>query len=215
MKECIFISDFDGTISKRDFYWIIIDDYIGAEGKQHYLDWKKNHKIGVTFLNKIFTWHKFTKEEHDDVISKVAIDKTLKKFKVYLKTVDCELIILSAGFRYYIDKVLEAEGLSDIEVITNEGVFEEAQFQIRADEGSWYYHELYGVDKYKVIKHYKTLYKTVMFAGDSEPDYRAAVAADIRFAKGELVTLLEAGGYEYYAFNEFEEVGEILKNLKR
>lgn len=184
MKECIFISDFDGTISRKDFYWIIIDDYIGEEGKAFYLDWKSKHKIDVPFLNKVFTWHDFDKKEHDEIIGKVEIDHSLGDFVDYTESCGWDFLVLSAGFRYYIDMVLPAEGLGHLEVITNEGgVFENGHFIIKPHEDAWYYHDVYGVDKEAVVKHYKRSHKKVYFAGDSEPDYKAAIAADICFAK--------------------------------
>lgn len=213
MKESIFISDFDGTISRKDFYWIVIDDYIGEEGKNFYLDWKSQHKIDVPFLNKVFTWHDFTKEEHDEILNKVELDHDLKKFDEWCQSQSCDLLILSAGFRYYIDVVLKNEGLSHLEVITNEGVFENGHFVIKPDQEAWYYHDVYGVDKEAVIKHYKVDHKKVYFAGDSEPDYKAAIAADICFAKNELAQLLRKSGHDFYEFDHFSEISEILERL--
>jgi len=63
MKDFIFISDFDGTISQKDFYWILIDDYIGSKGVEFYHEWKKDKKIGIEFLNTIFSWHKFSEAQ--------------------------------------------------------------------------------------------------------------------------------------------------------
>lgn len=213
MKDQIFIADFDGTLTEKDFYWIIIDDYIGEAGKAYYTEWKKDQKIGVEFLNKIFTWYDFTKEEHDDAIRKVAIDHSLKNLEGWTSVHGCDFMILSAGFRHYIDAVLELEGLSHIPVITNEGVFEKGHFIIQPDEGAWYYHPVYGVNKEKVIQHYKKDYNKVYFAGDSEPDYLAAIAADVRFAKGELKRLLEESGHFFYSFETFEDIKKILESL--
>ncbi|MFP3361713.1 2,3-diketo-5-methylthio-1-phosphopentane phosphatase, partial [Planococcus sp. SIMBA_143] len=39
MKKWAFVSDFDGTISKKDFYWLVIDTYY-PEGKPLYKKWK-------------------------------------------------------------------------------------------------------------------------------------------------------------------------------
>lgn len=213
MKDHIFISDFDGTISRKDFYWIIIDDYIGEEGRAFYLDWKSKHKIDVPFLNRVFTWHDFTDKEHDDILKKVEIDHNFKTLIKWCESVECDTLVLSAGFRYYIDKVMAVEGLEKIPVITNEGIFKEGHFVIKPDKDAWYYHDVYGVDKETVIKHYKESYKKVYFAGDSEPDYLAALAADVVFAKDELAKMLRENNQKFIEFEEFSEVVDFLERL--
>ncbi|MCF8019649.1 MAG: MtnX-like HAD-IB family phosphatase [Vallitaleaceae bacterium] len=215
MKDHIFISDFDGTITLKDFYWIIIDDYIGEKGRDHYLAWKKKEKIGLTFLNKIFTWHKFTQADHDTVLSKVVIDSTFKRLDTWTQDHNMDLMVLSAGFRYYIDYAMDLAALSHIPIITNEGSFRNGHFKMQANEKSWFYHKVYGVDKEKVVLHYKKKYKKVYFAGDSEPDYKAALSADIRFAKGELLELLKASGHTYYLFETFADIIDILESLEQ
>ncbi|PKM55395.1 MAG: 2,3-diketo-5-methylthio-1-phosphopentane phosphatase [Firmicutes bacterium HGW-Firmicutes-5] len=215
MKDHIFISDFDGTITLKDFYWIIIDDYIGEKGRDHYLAWKKKEKIGLTFLNKIFTWHKFSQADHDTVLSKVAIDPTFKRLDTWTQDHNMDLMVLSAGFRYYIDYAMDLAALSHIPIITNEGSFINGHFKMQANEKSWFYHKVYGVDKQKVVLHYKKKYKKVYFAGDSEPDYKAALSADIRFAKGELLELLKASGHTYYPFETFADIIDILESLEQ
>jgi len=101
MKDHIFISDFDGTITHKDFYWIVIDDYIGEKGRDHYFAWKKKKKIGLTFLNKIFTWHPFTQAEHDEILSKITIDSSFKNFDTWTQNHNMDLMVLSAGFLTY------------------------------------------------------------------------------------------------------------------
>ena len=54
MNKFAFVSDFDGTLTKKDFYHIIIDKYLQDKGWKFYDEWKKTKKINVEFLNKIF-----------------------------------------------------------------------------------------------------------------------------------------------------------------
>ena len=54
MKKFAFVSDFDGTLTERDFYHIVIDKFLGDEGRKMYIEQKKNGKIDVPFLNSIF-----------------------------------------------------------------------------------------------------------------------------------------------------------------
>lgn len=211
MEKFIFVSDFDGTISKRDFYGIIINEYIGEEGKKYFLDWKENNKIDIPFLNKIFSWREFEEKEADIVLNKVEIDKHFSKFYSYIKENNGDFLILSAGFDYYIKHALRKVGLDEIQVITNTGVYENKVFIMKPDFSKSYFSPIYGIDKEKVILEQKQRYNKVYFAGDSEPDFKAAMASDVVFAKGELAGLLDKTEKEYYIFNDFHEIMLVMK----
>jgi 2,3-diketo-5-methylthio-1-phosphopentane phosphatase len=206
MKEFIFISDYDNTITKKDFYWILLDDYIGEKGKAFYKEWKKDKLIGTEFLNQVFTWHKFSKEEHDEALSKVEMDRDLEKVVNWVDENEGEFYILSAGFRYYIDHVLKAQGLEHLKVLTNEGSFENGIFKMEPDQSSPWYSEVYGIDKGLVAQYYKKQCKTLYFVGDSEPDFHAAKHADIVFAKEELARIMEVEGMEYIPYTCFLDI---------
>jgi len=209
MKESIFISDFDNTVSRKDFYWLIIDNYIGQEGREFYQKWKKENKIDLPFVEKIFAWHQFTQAEHDALLDQIEIDSYMKDFQALCKKQKIPFMLLSAGMSYYINWLLEKERL-DVPVITNKGDFQNGYFTIEREEGTWYDHPLYGIDKGKVVKHYKKKYRKVFFAGDSEPDYTAAIEADVCFAKEELAVLLKKKGHPFHPFNNFKEIAAYL-----
>lgn len=211
MTDFIFISDFDGTITKKDFYWILLDDYIGQKGIDFYYEWKKSKLIGTEFLNKVFTWHEFTEEERIEALSKVEMDKDLEKVVQLVGELGGEFQILSAGFDYYIQEALAARNLSHLNVITNHGTFKENTFIMEPDEKSSWYSKVYGVDKGLVAKHFKGLCQKLYFVGDSEPDFHAAKYADVIFAKEELARLLDVSGIAYYPYENFEDIYNYMK----
>ena len=53
-KKFAFISDFDGTLTHKDFYQMIIDEYLGEEGKELYKAWRRNEYKDKDFLHKIY-----------------------------------------------------------------------------------------------------------------------------------------------------------------
>ncbi len=211
MKETIFISDFDGTLSKKDFYWILLDDYIGQEGIDYYYDWKKDHKIGTEFLNRIFTWHRFSEVERLEALSKVEIDPKLEEVSGYIEKRGGEFMILSAGFDYYIEDALEKRNCQHLKLITNKGTFRDGTFIMEPDETGEFYSPVYGIDKEKVAKYFRKQCKKMYFAGDSEPDYLAALQADVIFAKNELAKLLRRDDHPFIPYENF---GDILQKLK-
>lgn len=198
MKDFIFISDFDGTITKKDFYWILLDDYIGQKGIDFYHEWKKSKKIGTEFLNTVFTWHTFTDQERLESLSKVEMDESLESLMELIKKLNGDFMILSAGFDYYINHVLKEKGLEDTHLITNKGDFKNDTFIMEPDNTSEFYSDVYGVDKGSVARYYKDKCKKLYFVGDSEPDYYAAIEADVIFAKTELAAILDKENRAYY-----------------
>lgn len=206
MKDFVFISDFDGTITQKDFYWILLDDYIGQKGIDYYHTWKKTQKIGTEFLNTVLTWHTFSEQERQDALNKVTIDQDLKSVIDVVRQQGGDFVILSAGFRYYIEYALAKEGIEGVKLYTNEGGFKNNTFIMEPDKTSPYYSELYGIDKEKVALMHRKKYKTIIFAGDSEPDYKAALQADVIFAKDELAKLLEKSGHTYRSYSSFQDI---------
>ena len=216
-EKIIFISDFDGTITKKDFYWILLDDYIGEKGIDYYKEWKKRKKIGTEFLNTVFTWYEFTEDERIEALNKVEIDKGVTQVRDYIQQIGGEFLILSAGFKYYIDYALDKYGIEQMKVITNNGDFRNNTFIMEPDNNSIYYSEIYGIDKEKVAKEYRNKCKLLIYAGDSEPDYKAALYADIIFAKNELADMLDNNNINYYKYESFIDIYEKLRgslNLK-
>ncbi len=206
MKPFIFVSDFDGTITTKDFYWILLESFIGEEGIRHYREWKQSEKIGTAFLNKVFRWTHLSKEEHEKALDMVEVDPQLASVIEYVRRKNGDFAILSAGFDYYIKKALDKEGLHDIDLYTNPGVFEDGFFEMRPDKKSPFYSPVYGIDKGKVLTVIQQDYETVCFAGDSEPDIHAARHADLVFAKNELAHLMEEQGLEYVHYDSFADI---------
>ena len=78
MKRFAFVSDFDGTLTERDFYHIIIDKYHKDWGRSFYEEWKKTNKINVDFLNKIFGAMNRSENEIWEEIMHIPFDKNAK-----------------------------------------------------------------------------------------------------------------------------------------
>ncbi|TYQ15868.1 UNVERIFIED_CONTAM: HAD superfamily phosphoserine phosphatase-like hydrolase/2,3-diketo-5-methylthio-1-phosphopentane phosphatase [Acetivibrio alkalicellulosi] len=206
MKDFAFVSDFDGTFSLKDFYHIIIDKYLGDQGKNFYHNWKKTKKINVEFLNRIFSSIRLDEEELQQEIFKIPVDESAIKLIQEVKKRDGNFYILSAGTSYYIKVLFEHLNITDVEIISMKGIYLEGGIKIIPNEDSPYYSSIFGIDKGKVIKYLKSRYKEVFFAGDSEPDFQAAKTADLAFGKGELKDLLVKENIPFVPFEDFSEI---------
>jgi len=206
MKKFAFVSDFDGTLSSKDFYHIIIDKYLGNEGKEFYKEWKKTKKINVEFLNKIFGSINLTEREIFDEITQIPIDKYAKDFIDRIRKNGGDFYVVSAGTSYYIKILFEHLGIKDVQVISMEGVYSNGGIKIIPDPDSEYFSEVFGLDKRKVVESIKKNYNLIVFAGDSEPDLEAAKTADLVYARSELAELLDRENISYTLFSDFKQI---------
>lgn len=211
MKKWAFVSDFDGTISKKDFYWMVIDKYF-SEGKTLFNEWKSGKIKDIDFLATVFQAIHQEEANIIEEIHTIPIDEYVPSFIKHVQENGGDFYILSAGTDYYIHHILQKYDIKDVTVFSNEGFYHEKNIHMRIDQTDWKYSERYGIDKSKVIQKIKEEYKVVYFAGDSEPDSHPAVFADLTFAKDALQGMLEEKGVPYIAVEEFTEIEKYLKN---
>jgi 2-hydroxy-3-keto-5-methylthiopentenyl-1-phosphate phosphatase len=210
LKELIFVSDFDGTITERDFYHIVIDTCLGDRGVDLYNRWKQRELRDVDFLATVFQSIGRDETGIIELISSIKLDIYAVEFIKYVRASGGDFAILSAGASYYIEKLLAYHEIQDVQVIANHGVYRENGIKMTADTKSPFYSELFGIDKYRVIQSLRSKYKKIYYAGDSSPDFKAAMAADIVFAKGELIELLKQSEHDFVPFCNFKEIQRYL-----
>jgi len=213
MKDFIFISDFDGTLTDEDFYYIVMKKFLGDNGMEIYKDWINGKMTVFEFLRKIFGSVNASEEEIIKSVMDIKFDTYAKGFIDSVKEANGEFMILSAGCSYYIHKLLEHLNIKNIKVISNNGVYENGKIVMTADKNSTFYSEIYGIDKALVVEHYKSMYPKVYFAGDSEPDFRASKKADIVFARGHLQKMIRDSGANFVAVENFSEIGAYLNEM--
>ncbi|WP_096435037.1 MtnX-like HAD-IB family phosphatase [Alteribacter populi] len=205
MKKWAFVSDFDGTISKQDFYWMIIEKYY-PEGRKHFDEWKTEKMKDIDFLAHIFTSIGQEEEQIIEDIYDMAIDDYVPAFIEWVQENGGDFFILSAGTDYYIKHTLEKYGIDNVTVFSNEGYYKDKNVHMKVKETNWHYHERYGIDKSKVIQKLQEDYEKVYFIGDSEPDSHPAVYADVTFAKDGLKDILRSRNVPFVPVDTFKEV---------
>ena len=174
MKKLLVISDFDGTISEEDFYKKIMYKYQNEKVDTTFKDFKQGKLKDIDFLNDIFMNMDLDEEEIGKEIQELKIDTDLKALIECVKEMGGDFIVLSAGCEYYIKKILEGYGLEAIPVYSNKGIYKEKGLHITPDLESEFYSERYGIDKEKVVCHFKEQYEYIIYIGDSAPDFKAS-----------------------------------------
>jgi 2-hydroxy-3-keto-5-methylthiopentenyl-1-phosphate phosphatase len=205
VKKWAFVSDFDGTISKEDFYIVMMDKYF-PEGRELFKKWKAGFIKDIDFLAMVFKSINQDEEKIIKDILAIPIDEYVPDFIKRVQESGADFYILSAGTDYYIYHVLKKYGVTNVKVFSNEGQFREKNVHMNIDKDHWHYSERYGIDKSKVILKLKEEYETVYFIGDSEPDSHPACHADLTFAKNGLQDILREKKIPFVPVADFKEV---------
>lgn len=206
----VFVSDFDGTLTEKDFYQMMIDDYLGDAGQTLYKEWRQGLHLDKDFLGKIYSTINREEDEILKDILRIEWDESAHEFIQKVRQCGGEFIILSAGTSYYIERLLKEKGLSDVKVYSNPGIYKDKGIHLQIDENSLYYSERYGIDKAKVVEDLKKQYTHVYYAGDSAPDILPCKIADMAFAKGSLQEMLRAENIDFIPIKSFKDVATIL-----
>lgn len=207
MKPFLFITDFDGTVTAQDFVYQIMYRY------EHEKIFSKDKKRGVELLSSVFYESGLTEEEFLKEIKYIPMDRTFVPFFRFIKENGGDVLVLSAGAKYYIKKKFSFEGIENIEVFANDLVFEDGHFKFLVNEDKRFYSPVFGIDKEKVVAAYKEKYEKIFYAGDSYVDFYASKLADFIFAKKNLVKILKMFNLKFFEFENFDDIRENLINL--
>jgi 2-hydroxy-3-keto-5-methylthiopentenyl-1-phosphate phosphatase len=118
--------DFDGTITEEDVSFLILDTFAGDRWRETLEEYMAG-KIPVgTFNKRVFAMVKADEKTQLDLVfnsGRVKIRPGLRELVDYCKVKDCKFIIVSNGLTFYIEALLEKQGLDQVEVFAARNVF--------------------------------------------------------------------------------------------
>jgi 2,3-diketo-5-methylthio-1-phosphopentane phosphatase len=212
MNDSALVSDFDGTVTDFDVYSLIAERYMPKEHRDYFADYRAGH---ITHFEAMQAFFSFAPDEPQ------ALEQLLRDTKPDPQLADCvrrlqvrgwELIIVSGGSSWYIEKILGTAGVSAT-IHANPGQIEEGRgLVLRLCKESPYFSPQVGIDKAGVVRDALNRYKKVAFAGDGPPDIEPAllVAPSLRFARRFLAHALDERGEPYQPYRSWSEVVEAL-----
>ena len=72
MAKKIFVSDFDATITQRDFFLLFMDRFLGEEGQRYLAAYRQRNNPSYQFLNDVFAMYRITEEEYRQLVAEIA-----------------------------------------------------------------------------------------------------------------------------------------------
>lgn len=217
MDERIFkvFIDFDGTVTKTD---------VGEELFLRFGDPKRAKEIISLWMEdkitSVETWERLcetvknlNRADLNKMIDEIEIDDYFLKFLDFCESNNIEVMILSDGLDYYIERILIRENLAHLNFVSNKVQFGENMEMIPSfphtdEECSQcanckrnHVIENSGDDEYSV------------YIGDGYSDKCPAQFCDFIFAKKSLLKYCEKNRISYFPYSSFADVFKIFKKL--
>lgn len=205
--------DFDGTACSSDVAEMLLTEF-GDPSWPEYDEAVDRGEIGLRAAIQIQDG--FLNATADELVSYAVehgpLDPTFPLFVEWLTASGIPLALVSDGFGFYIEPILEAAGLGGLTVFANEQVWgpDGRPVGMRFVNG----HEVCvgcGTCKMNAVLRYREAHGPVAFVGDGQSDRYGALYADVTFAKGELVEHCLHDGVAFVPWNDFDDVRRSLE----
>jgi 2-hydroxy-3-keto-5-methylthiopentenyl-1-phosphate phosphatase len=207
----ILVSDFDGTITRYDFYDLVCREYPEIAGRfwQQYEAGELTH---FEALRRIFAGIRAPEERILAILRAMQIEPRLAEAVALLEEHGWKVIVASAGCEWYIRRLLGDAQVS-LEIHANPGTYSPAQgLAMQLPVSSPVFSEHLGINKVAVVQQALCASARVAFAGDGRPDLAPAllVKPKWRFAREWLARKLTEIGEEFQPFESWDEIARAL-----
>ncbi len=208
----ILVSDFDGTMTRHDFFQIVLDQLLPADLPPYWDDYLAGRRTHFETLQVIYGLIRAREEEVLALLPLAGLDPDLGLWMSRLQQAGWKVIVASAGCDWYIRRMLQ-QPAPGLEIHSNPGTFSAEQgLAMTLPNGSPFFSPTHGIDKAAVVRQAQETGLPTAFAGDGYPDIEAArlVPAQRRFARAALAETLKRQGLPYRPFERWSEIARIL-----
>ncbi len=214
-KQFKIFLDFDGTITRNDVGEEIFKKFLSEDIVKSIVDDLLTDKISarVCWESLCISVTVINKKEFDNFILSQEVDSTIHRFVDYCDKNGFQIFVLSDGFDYYIEKILQREKLSHLKYFSNQLIF--------TDEGKLIpsfpffnagCRSSANCKRTHIIENSSEEDYTV-YIGDGNSDIDAIQYVDFIFAKDDLLKFCEVQRITYFPFKDFDGVIRRLDEL--
>ena len=204
--------DFDGTVSRRDVGYHLYHHFSGGRNDALLPDWKAGRLSTRDCMRLESEMVRATPEEIFRFLNQFELDPTFPEFARVCRAANVPIIIVSEGLDIYIKRLLANDGPEHFDVKCNIGHLERGRLRI---EFPYQYRICPGCGNCKAARIEEFRAQTgedcrIVFVGDGYSDACGARAADLVFAKKDLIQYCQTEGILYNEFSNFEDVTDRL-----
>ncbi|MGE5352014.1 MAG: MtnX-like HAD-IB family phosphatase [Bacteroidota bacterium] len=210
----IFI-DFDGTITTRDVGEAFVNRFGDpVKIRQIVQDWIEEKITSPESWYLMFdTIKTLDFEKFLKFLEEIEIDPTFKDFVDYCRASRFEIRVLSDGFDIYIKRILEREGLGDLEVYCNRAEINEGRLKPVFPYGDEHC-RFCGNCKRNHLLSKSGDEDYIVYIGDGYSDKCPVQFCDFIFAKASLLKYCEVNRITYFPFRDFQDIRKKLEELR-
>ena len=208
----ILVSDFDGTMTKHDFFDLARRDLPSVADHDYWQDFVDGKITHFEALAGIFAAIRTDEPTLADLVDRMELDPALPDAVARLRAAGWEIVIASAGCDWYIRRLLAKAGVQ-LEIHANPGVFApETGLVLSLPVDSPYFKRETGIDKSALVRAALARDPRAVFAGDGRPDLAPSnlVAPGRRFATGWLAHHLGKNGEAFRPFETWSQIAAAL-----
>ncbi len=208
----ILISDFDGTMTRRDFYDLVRQRWPLRKNDDPWEDYVAGRCTHFEALAGIFGRIRAKPSEIDSLLDDMELDPGLPAAIARLTTAGWRVVVASAGCEWYIRRLLDRAGIT-LEIHANPGEFSPSHgLQMRLPTTSRFFSPTTGIDKAAIVADARQRALRCAFCGDGRPDLASALSVpeSERFATGWLAQELTTSGKKFHPFTVWSDVARQL-----
>lgn len=207
----ILISDFDGTITRYDFFDLVRKRWPFPPENDPWEKYLSGQVTHFQALAEIFSRIRTSEADLRKMADSMELDSTFREAARALQDQGWEIVIASAGCAWYSRYLLDQAPVS---LFANPGVFDpERGLQMSLPKNSKFFSPETGVNKVEIVRDALGRSQKVAFVGDGRPDLQPAlmVQPELRFARGWLAEALSERGEGFHPFERWVQIAARLQ----
>ncbi len=203
--KVVIFSDFDGTMTCENVLTLLYKRFSKSDYQKYVTQWDEGEISTQEEIEACFSGITATFEEMESLLDQCTLRPGIPEFLGYCHEKGYSFCVLSDGLRWYIDYILQRNGLNNILVYANEIFWENGNYRFLFP---WFdpRYPLRGTSKATIISQHKDERNKVIFIGDGVNDLEAAKVADFVFARDRLLESMLDQGMKAEEFEDFFEV---------
>lgn len=213
----ILVTDFDGTLTNRDYFELILDRHQPPKGQAIWDGFKAGRLTHFEAISGVFGTLPGDLAGAEALVRELDPSPGLGAAVRRLQEAGWELQIASAGCGWYIERFLAWQGIA-AEVHACPGDFVEGEgLVMRQATDSPFASGTHGIDKPAVVRAALARDSVVAVAGDSGTDHDGMlmVPAERRFARRWLAEDLRAEDEGFHSFEHWPEIVDVMLDVER
>lgn len=209
MSRAVFVTDFDGTLTRVDFYHLARQRLIPPGTPNLFGEYATGKLTHFECLAGTYRAITATEAEVSGQLHDMQIEPRLGELLPRLAAAGWDVVVASAGCAWYIDKLLAGAPVAAVHA--NRGQFAGGLVMELPTDSPFFDPEV-GIDKPAIVRDALARADVVAYAGDGYTDVPALllVRPELRFARADAAAELAAGGHAFRGFDRWATIAEAL-----